>query len=507
MTESQSDSMGDLPPKRPLPGQPPGPPPGSSPPLVLDKEPDRVLAKDQPPNLREAFHEFYPNGLPNVYRMLQTPGAKGVPQTYLENYLPVGFYNNPRIEAGAVFSTQNGARPFRYVEHLLPQRRIHLWSKDEIQSVCNSLRKLYWENMKMMRKPYSWDSLWLYFDACDIYNYGALNLWNVLSQLFDENRLIYVDVAKEKAIETGRWADQWLGGGDNYKKLLQWDETKGPVLRVLTDADWETLGSIGDAELVLFVTNALKHRRSLLLSPEKLRLDAKPNHLMSSCSEQNLENWLAGQRIFEPSGLPAPPKVQSHHGSPNSKNAPAPCMVQSGEHYYQPDNGQRVPSAVEALHQSAAAAGPAAHESGQAVSTAPTDTCSTIAWESLHVPPKGRSKSTEPTPSYNAPDLCLSNEEADREAGLLGAHGSNAHTGSHDGNEHDESDADTPTKVRKRGRGNPRATKGGRKTTVTTSLPGSAILRYSALAPASAQTGNDSQQTSDVPSLDIPKTV
>jgi hypothetical protein len=181
--------------------------------------------------------------------------------------------------------------------------------------------------------------------------------------------------------------------------------------------------------------------------------------------------------------------------------------MHSGEHYYQPENGQRVPSAVEALHQSAAAAGPAAHESSQAVSTAPIETCITTAWETLHVPTKGRSKSTEPTLSYSAPDLRLSNEEADGEAGLLDASGSSAHTRSHDGNEHDESDADTPTKVRKRGRGNPRATKGGRKNTVTASLPGSAILRYSALAPASAQNSNDSQQASDVPSLDSPETV
>lgn len=179
-------------------------------------------------------------------------------------------------------------------------------------------------------------------------------------------------------------------------------------------------------------------------------------------------------------------------------------MMHSGEHYYQPENGQRVPSAVEALHQSAAAAGPTAHEFSQAVSTAPIEMCST--WETLHAPPKSRSKSTEPAISYGAPDLRV-NEESDREAGLLNVSGSNAHAGSHDANERYESDTDTPTKVRKRGRGNPRATKGDRKATVTASLPGSALLRYSALAPASTQTGNDSQQASDVPSLGSPKTV
>ncbi|KAM0356147.1 hypothetical protein ACHAPU_000542 [Fusarium lateritium] len=471
---------------------------GQPPPLVSNIDPDRVLARDQPPNLREAFNDFYPNGLPHVYRMLQTPGAKGVPQTYLENYLPVGFYKNPRIEAGAVFSTQNGLRPFRYVEHLLPQRRIHLWSKDEIQSVCNSLRKCYWENMKTMQRPHCWDSLWSYFDACDIYNYGALNLWNVVNQLFDENQVIYMDVAKEKAIETSRWADAWLSLGDNPKKLLQWDETKGPILRVLSDEDWITLGTIDDAELVLFVTNALKHRRSLLLSPEKLRPDAKPNHLMTCCSNKNLENWLAGQRIFEPSGLPPFPKVESHHGSPASKKTPAPCMMQNGEHYFQPPE-QQVTSAVEALQQSAAAAGPVAPESGQTISTGQIDTYGTTTWNALHEPPEARSKSTEPSTSFNVHGLCLSNGRKDEAVGLSDAHGSSTQTGSHHEN---ELDADTPTKIRKRGHGNPRATRGDQKSTVTASLPGSAVMRYSAptLASASAQAGNDAQQASDATS-------
>ncbi|KAF5670641.1 hypothetical protein FHETE_4548 [Fusarium heterosporum] len=473
-------------------------PMGPSPSLASNTDPNRVFARDQPPNLREAFNEFYPNGLPHVYRMLQTPGAKGVPQTYLENYLPVGFYKNPKIEAGAAFSTQNGLRPFRYVEQLLSQRRIHLWSKDEIQSVCNSLRKSYWENMKSMQRPHCWDSLWSYFDACDIYNYGALNLWNVVNQLFDENQVIYMDVAKEKAIETSRWADEWLRAEDNDKKLLQWDETKGPILRVLTDEDWITLGTIDDAELVLFVTNALKYRRCLLLSPEKLRPDAKPNHLMTSCSNKNLENWLAGQRIFEPSGLPPPPKVESHHGSPTSKKTPAPCMMQNGEHYFQPP-GQQVASAVETLQHSVAAVGPVAPESDQAVSAGHIDTYSTTTWNALREPPEARSKSTEPTTSFNVHGLYLSNGGNDKPVGLSCAHGSSTEAGSQD---EDELDADTPTKIRKRGHDNPRATKGGQKSTVTASLPGSAVMRYSApiLASATAQAGNDAQQTNQATS-------
>lgn len=274
-----------------LPNMEESPPPGPPPPPPNTIFCERVYAKDQPPNLQAAFTEFYPNGLPNVYKMLQTPGAEGVPQTYVEDYLPLGFYTQPRPRARAIFSTQNGQRPFRQMQHLLPQRRIHLWSRDEIQSVCNSLRKLYWNHMKGMLQPFCWDSLWEYFDAFDLYHYGALNLWNVVNQLFDENKTIYADVIKEFAVHIGRWADDWLRIKNNVTKLLIWNETQGPLLRILSPEDWTDVGDIPD-DAVPMLANALKHRRKLILSPESSPQQVKPNHLSSACLRNSLENWL-----------------------------------------------------------------------------------------------------------------------------------------------------------------------------------------------------------------------
>lgn len=265
---------------------PPGPPPHPNT-IVCG----RVYAKDQPPSLQAAFTEFYPNGLPNVYKMLQTPGAEGVPQTYVEDYLPVGFYTQPRPHASAIFSTQNGQRSFRKMQHLLPQRRIHLWSRDEIQSVCNSLRKLYWNHMKSMRQPFCWDNLWEYFDAFDLYHYGALNLWNVVNQLFDENKTIYADIIKEFAVHIGHWADDWLRHKHNKTKLLSWSEVQGPLLRILSSEDWTDIGDVPD-DAVPMLANALKHRRVLMLTPASLAKDVKPVHLSSACLRNSLENWL-----------------------------------------------------------------------------------------------------------------------------------------------------------------------------------------------------------------------
>ncbi|KAF5645738.1 uncharacterized protein FTJAE_2434 [Fusarium tjaetaba] len=436
---------------------------GPSPPPQPDSDPNRTYARDQPPNLREAFTSFYPNGLPNLYKMLQTPGPEGVVQTYVEDYLPVGFYSNPPVGAKAVFSTCNGSNPFHFMKHLLPQRRVHLWSADEVQSACNSLRKLYWEVIKDMPHPDCWDSLWDYFDAQDIYNYGALNLWNVVSQLFVENQSIALDVHNAFSIEIGQWVDNWLYDDENRAKLIKSNETGLSINGVI---GWEALKGFPDVAIHLFAS-ALAHRRSLLLSPEKLRPGAmKPNHLKEFYENGRLENWLAGQRVLGPSGLSTrPTEWQHHHSSPASENVTHPIMVHDGKHYFRRPE-YRVHSAVEALHQSAAAAGPSVHGNSETTSIEHKQANDTISRGGLQVKAQARSKSTELFPSVRTPSPHTNGKGND-------ASSSNGH---HDQEEQEDFDAMTPTRVKRQGRKNHQTTRGPRKSTVTTSLPGSAVM-------------------------------
>ncbi|KAF5707502.1 hypothetical protein FMUND_11069 [Fusarium mundagurra] len=442
-----------------------GPPPPPQPNL----DPDRTYARDQPPNLREAFTSFYPNGLPNFYKMLQTPGPEGVVQTYVEDYLPVGFYSNPPVGAKAAFSTCDGLNPFRFMEHLLPQRRVHLWSGDEVQSACNSLRKLHWEVIKDMPHPDCWDSLWDYFDAQDIYNYGALNLWNVVSQLFVENQSIALDVHNAFSIEVGQWVDRWLYDDENRDKLIKSNETGLSINGVI---GWEAMKGLPD-DAIHLIASALAHRRSLLLSPEKLRPGAmKPNHLKEFYEKGHLENWLAGQRVLGPSGLSTrPTEWQPHHSSPTSEKVTHPIMVLDGKHYFRRPE-RRAPSAVEALHQSAVAAGPSVHGNSETTSIEQKQANDTTSNGGLRVKAQVRSKSTEPLPSVRTPSPHTNGKGNDEEA----TSSSNGHHQQEEQEEQEDFDAMTPTRVKRHGRQNPRTTRGIRKSTVTTSLPGSAVM-------------------------------
>lgn len=271
--------------------------PQYDPPQGRDPSP-RVGARSQPPAQREAFAKFYPTGLPIYYKMMQTPGEEGVQQTYLEDYLPVGFYTNPPSHAQAVFSTMNGQSRFRRLEHILPQRRIHLWNRDEIQSCCNSIRLVHWHQMKLMREPLNWDYLWGYFDAHDLYHYGVLNLWNVVNHLWDENAIIRMpDYLNATALLIGKWVDDWLLDEGNKAKLLEWDPSHAFPL-VLTPQDWKSMGNVQDDALPR-ISSALKCRRKLLLPSEQGETTPdKAKGLLEACQNNELENWLGESNVY-----------------------------------------------------------------------------------------------------------------------------------------------------------------------------------------------------------------
>lgn len=205
--------------------------------------------------------------------------------------MPVGFYTNPPPAITALFSTIHGQRSPRKMEHILPKRRIHLWTRDEIQLVCNSLRKVFWEFMKNMSQPYCWDDLWGYFDAFDLYHYGAINLWNVINHLYDENRIIYKDMAKECAIQIGLWADDWIQKGENRAKLANWDGSKGPFFTLMTEDDLKSLGPIQD-NVIPLIASALESRRTHMLADSSQSQKVPPNDLMTACRNNNMQNWL-----------------------------------------------------------------------------------------------------------------------------------------------------------------------------------------------------------------------
>lgn len=260
-------------------------------PHLVIEGPPKIHASSQPVELQAAFAQFYPNGLPVTYIMEHGKDSGGVPQKYLENHLPVRFYTYPPFGAPGKFSTSHGQRPFRTLGDLLPDRRIHLWNKDEIQSVCNSLRIVFWVDMKRLQRPTRWGDLWEFFDAFDLYHYGALNLWNFMNTLYDENRMIAAACTADMALEIGHFVDQWVCIPKNREALKQWNELDGPFWSLLSSDDWKEIGNLEDEESAL-LKSALHYRRDILLAGDEHQPNKPPTDLLTASQTGNLVNWL-----------------------------------------------------------------------------------------------------------------------------------------------------------------------------------------------------------------------
>ncbi|KJZ75872.1 hypothetical protein HIM_04696 [Hirsutella minnesotensis 3608] len=313
----------------------------------------KVYSNTQPTHHQAVFAHFYPNGLPVTYNLMNGHDSAGFPSYYLENHLPIRFYTHPPRQALAKFSTMFGHKRFEKAGNILPARRVHLWTKDEIQSVCNSLRIVFWTEIRTLRQPARWDDLWEYFDAYDLYHYGALNLWNVINTLFDENKTISMSYRVDRSVEIGHFTDEWVKIPGNHEKLMQWDGSRGPILAVLSTEDWKQIRNLANDETSLIIS-ALHYRRDWLLSGGQRHYMA-PADLSTAYQTGNLVNWLSNAQVLGDNGLPQLPASEPVDHSPSKMNAAAPCFTMNGSHYYHPEGSNAPRPAVEQLRKSSEA--------------------------------------------------------------------------------------------------------------------------------------------------------
>lgn len=206
--------------------------------------------------------EGYPTGIPRDYQLVCDTSGRHT-QFYIEGYLPTEFYNNPPQDIKAMFSTEEGNLGARKVSNPERERQMRLWDAQTIQTIANSIRRKYWHLMRGMQKPEQWTDVIKYFDAHDIYMYGALNLWNVVTHLWHENDNLSRDLAARMQLEAGRWADEWLTSEGNRQKLLQF--TSGDILALVPAEDKGKLPDNRQSDWDL-ARSALTYRLGLLRS-------------------------------------------------------------------------------------------------------------------------------------------------------------------------------------------------------------------------------------------------
>lgn len=177
-----------------------------------------------------------------VDQAMEMAGSPPSNDQYLAGEPPVDFFTQPPRDCAAIFSTGNGTRPFRFVKDPRYERDGSYWWAAEIQKTCDGLRRHIPGLCRNIESPRDFWDLYKYFDAVDIYERGAQNLWNVINMLVWENN--YADQAVEHKLKAQTEYNMPLFEVLSAKlmtksgiqdKLSRWNQEKQPdILQVFT---------------------------------------------------------------------------------------------------------------------------------------------------------------------------------------------------------------------------------------------------------------------------------
>ncbi|KAI6778938.1 uncharacterized protein J7T54_003874 [Emericellopsis cladophorae] len=154
--------------------------------MSLEQELLTIIDKELAQNPRaRGFKDFHSNGLPILDdpAVIESYRAEAEAPELIDNDVPSSFYTHVPPGSAALFSRNGGRRPFRFMQHFLPERRVFHWSVSQVHSVCKSLARKQWRAVMQVKnkRPDINTQLYDYFDSYDLYHYGAVNLANVLA--------------------------------------------------------------------------------------------------------------------------------------------------------------------------------------------------------------------------------------------------------------------------------------------------------------------------------------
>ncbi|KAI0475776.1 hypothetical protein GGR56DRAFT_674305 [Xylariaceae sp. FL0804] len=178
------------------------------------------------------------------------PPPGGAPfgwNSFWEGEPPVAFFTDPPKHAPAIFSTKNGTRAFRHVPNPTRERDGHWWHAAEIHVYCDELRHQHFGTCKYIQPVADYWDLYRYFDALEIYEKGAQNLWNVINRLLHQNQYILQDLINDVMPMIEEWAVDLLSDPQICKRLADWNPSTFPnVLSVFSPYELREIEGLDD---------------------------------------------------------------------------------------------------------------------------------------------------------------------------------------------------------------------------------------------------------------------
>ncbi|KAI1092877.1 hypothetical protein F5B19DRAFT_177005 [Rostrohypoxylon terebratum] len=161
---------------------------------------------------------------------------------------PSFFRHIDPIIAHAFFSTENGRKAFRNIDNPVPSRPIEEWSAEQVQVYADTLRARFYDRCRYVQPLGSYEALYIYFDAHDIYYLGARNLCNVIHYLWEENQRLYLVNADMTIPQIDTSIQEALFKEENQKKLRDWSpESATDIMTVFTHGELGATHDLSEA--------------------------------------------------------------------------------------------------------------------------------------------------------------------------------------------------------------------------------------------------------------------
>lgn len=157
----------------------------------------------------------------------------------------MGFYRNPPVGAQCSWSTDHGRKAPAFFERddwAMPLRELTRWSDEKLASVAEEYSQKYWEDMRHLVRPETFEELYRYFDSATLWLNGAYNMWNLLNMLVTEahHRWPAVLADWKNCIDAfvNDYINARVGHLHNRVVLRQWDGVGDMLIQARGFHDW-----------------------------------------------------------------------------------------------------------------------------------------------------------------------------------------------------------------------------------------------------------------------------
>lgn len=157
----------------------------------------------------------------------------------------MGFYRNPPLGALCSWSTNHGRELpvfFDRDDLAMPPRDLTRWSDEKLATVAAVYSQKYWEDMRHLVRPETFEDLYKYFDSATLWLHGAYNMWNLLNMLVTEAHHRWPAVLADWKSCIDSFINDYIhvrpGYLYNRVVLRQWDGVKDMLLHARGFHDW-----------------------------------------------------------------------------------------------------------------------------------------------------------------------------------------------------------------------------------------------------------------------------